>query len=519
MVLNWHYNKKIIEMERIYNNKLFCFFGLIVVLCMTFSCSEDFFDTKIGDRIFPDQHFNNSIDVELTYLGVTSLLQEILPNYIVVDGLLSDQMEVTQSADVDMRNIYDHNVLLSNPFIDGSGYYKVIISANDALKHIDQVVEKDRNYDTLDNKSYRAALIGYRSWAYFNYVRLYGEAALIPDEMSSISGTSGLPMISRIDMLDTLINHLTPYIHDNESQIEEIFVFNSINTKALLGEIYLEKGDYEKAAELLKAAVESYGNSPTMYKVDRTYGMEDYANLFINSFANVTAVMAAVPFSFEEGQKNPLEDYFGYNNSYMIAPTKNIIDSFDLQIQQTDGIGDIYRGRGVNFDTVPGTGDTEYYISKYSLDESVLYSADIILYRSADLHLLLAEALNRTGESELAMTLLNNGMSELSPRPEGYVRWGRNVGIRGRVFLKARTVPESAADPMIYREDLIIQERALELAFEGKRWFDLMRIARRRNDPSYLADKVAAKFSDPVMAEQVRSWLMNEANWYLPVAR
>jgi hypothetical protein len=229
--------------------------------------------------------------------------------------------------------------------------------------------------------------------------------------------------------------------------------------------------------------------------------------------------MASVPFSFEEGQKNPLEDYFGYNNSYMIAPTKNIIDSFDLQIQQTDGIGDIYRGKGVNFNTVPGTDDTEYYISKYSLDESVLYSADIILYRSADLHLLLAEALNRSGQSDLAMILLNNGMSVLSPRPDGYARWGRNLGIRGRVFLKARTVPASAADPMLYREDLIIQERALELAFEGKRWFDLMRIARRRNDPSYLADKVAAKYSDPAKAEQVRSWLMNEANWYLPVAR
>jgi tetratricopeptide (TPR) repeat protein len=486
---------------------------------MTISCSEDFFDTKIGDRIFPEQHFNNSIDVQLSYLGVTSILQEILPNYIVVDGLLSDQMEVTQSADVEMRNIYDHNISWNNPFIDGSAYYKVIISANDALQHIDQVVAKDRYYDTLDNKSYRAALIGYRSWAYFNYVRLYGEAALIPDEMSSISGTSNLTMVNRIDMLDTLINQLTPYIHDNESQIEEIYVFNSINTKALLGEIYLERGDYEKAAELLKAAVESYGNSATMYKVDKTYSMEDYANTFINSFALTSTVMAAVPFSFEEGQKNPLEDYFGYNHYYMIKPAMNVIDSFNAQIQQTDGIGDIYRGKGVNFNTVPGTDNQEYYISKYSLDESVLYSADIILYRDADIHLLLAEALNRIGETDLAMSLLNNGMSVLSPRPEGYSRWGRNLGIRGRVFLKAQTVPASVADPLLYREDLIIQERALELAFEGKRWFDLMRIARRRNDPSYLANKVAAKYSDPAEAESIRSWLMNEANWYLPAAR
>ncbi len=503
-------------MERIYKKRLFYFFGLIITLGITFSCSEDFYDAKIGDRISPDQHFNNALDVEITYLGVTSLLQEIAPNYILVDGLLSDQMEVTQSADVELRNIYDHNISPSNPLIDGSVYYKVIISANDALKHIDQVIEKDQDYDTLDNKAYRAALVGYRSWAYFNYVRLYGEAALIPDEMSSISGTSDLPLIDRISMLDTLINHLTPHLHDEESDIAEQFVFNSINVKALLGEIYLEKGNYEKAAELLKAAVESYGNNATMYKVDRSYSMEDYVNLFINSFVNASAVMAAVPFSFEDGQKNPLEDYFVYN--YMIKPTTIVIDSFNSQIQQADGIGDIYRGKGVNFDTVPGS-DDEYYICKYSLDESVLYSADIIVYRSADIHLLLAEALNLIGESDNAMTLLNTGMRELSPRPDGYARWSRNVGVRGRVFLKSQTVPDGIADPVRYREDLIIQERALELAFEGKRWFDLVRIARRRNDPSYLADKVAAKFSDPVKAEEVRSWLMNEENWYLPASR
>jgi hypothetical protein len=70
---------------------------------------------------------------------------------------------------------------------------------------------------------------------------------------------------------------------------------------------------------------------------------------------------------------------------------------------------------------------------------------------------------------------------------------------------------------MLYLEDLIVQERSLELAFEGKRWFDLQRIARRRGDPAYLADRVAAKYSDPVTRERVRTYLMNEQNWYFPV--
>jgi hypothetical protein len=66
-----------------------------------------------------------------------------------------------------------------------------------------------------------------------------------------------------------------------------------------------------------------------------------------------------------------------------------------------------------------------------------------------------------------------------------------------------------------YLEDQIIEERARELAFEGERFFDLVRIAKRRNDPSYLADKIARKFSGDKQIE-IRELLMNENNWYIP---
>ncbi len=69
-------------------------------------------------------------------------------------------------------------------------------------------------------------------------------------------------------------------------------------------------------------------------------------------------------------------------------------------------------------------------------------------------------------------------------------------------------------DKQIYLEDQIMDERVRELAFEGERFYDLMRIARRRGDPSYLADKVAAKFNPP-LREQIRQHLLNEENWYL----
>ncbi|HQK41362.1 MAG TPA: RagB/SusD family nutrient uptake outer membrane protein, partial [Flavobacterium alvei] len=67
-------------------------------------------------------------------------------------------------------------------------------------------------------------------------------------------------------------------------------------------------------------------------------------------------------------------------------------------------------------------------------------------------------------------------------------------------------------------ENNIIQEDALELAYEGSRWEDLVRIALRRNDPAFLADKVYDKLSKEgnSNASTVRTKLMNVQNWYLP---
>ncbi len=67
-------------------------------------------------------------------------------------------------------------------------------------------------------------------------------------------------------------------------------------------------------------------------------------------------------------------------------------------------------------------------------------------------------------------------------------------------------------------EDLIIDEMALELAFEGTRFSDLYRVAHRRDDPDYLARRVAKRHTGEI-DEKLRSKLQNEDNWFLPVPK
>lgn len=115
--------------------------------------------------------------------------------------------------------------------------------------------------------------------------------------------------------------------------------------------------------------------------------------------------------------------------------------------------------------------------------------------------------------------------------------WYRHGGLRNRATLPALDLPGITyataielglggngqvmigfdVDRELF-EDKIIEEAALEMAFEGNRWSDLMRIARRRNDPAFLADKVYEKLlkANHPKAGEVRSKLMDPNNWYLP---
>ena len=72
------------------------------------------------------------------------------------------------------------------------------------------------------------------------------------------------------------------------------------------------------------------------------------------------------------------------------------------------------------------------------------------------------------------------------------------------------------ADVIEAIEELILDEAGLELAFEGNRFFDLMRVANRRPNPGkFMAEKIRARGSD---AESWSGALESDIkNWYLPL--
>jgi starch-binding outer membrane protein, SusD/RagB family len=503
-----------------FKNKICQVLALVTFLGFSYSCSDKFYTEPAGSQITPDQHFKSWIDLETAILGASVPLQKALPNLIVVDGLRSDLMDAGGGANMYLRDLYNQEISSDNPYLDGSPYYQVIIQVNEILNNIDRVGAREPNFDSFTKFSYIGNLIAFRSWAYLELVRLYNKAALISDNLPKMPADKNQVFLSKDVMLDTLINQLKPYIYSLSSDRSELNLSSYLpDTKAVLGEIYLEKNMYDSAVVYLKRACESYGNSPKQFKVDNDkvsgFVGASWIKIFQGSFTSSAENLFELPFDRNQRQFNPLCDLTALNTSYSaipLLPSSVIVNLFNSQIESDFTVGDLFRGIGATIDTVPGN-PSEYTINKYLLTE--YYSEGIIVKRAADIHLMLAEAYNRMGQPALALTFVNDGFNGQGVTP-GFEKWANNVGIRGRAGLvNLELDPTTASVETV--EDAIMQEREMELAFEGHRWFDLVRVAKRRGDPDYLASRVAAKYADPAKAAAVRAKLQNEANWYLPI--
>lgn len=505
--------------------KIFRPLALIAVVSLTMACSDEFFEVPVGERITPDEHYNNVEDARVSMYGALIGLQDVAPNLILLDGLRSDQMDVTPNANSYLTALYNQEFSKDNPYLDHSDLYKVIVNVNEVLANIERAAAQDREFKDNELFDMRANLYGLRAWCYLNIVRTYGKAVLLKDNLASLpEDMSNFTPISKEAILDSLISQFNndSVIYDQDTASiarDQAYFSNFPNYKAVLGELYLEKQDYANAIYYLKLGLET---APAIagdaaYKVDGSYAQNAWESIFFNAENAILENMLVIPYSINQKQVNTMVDLMLPNRSFMVKPSHVLIDSMQAQITTRRDTADVYRGMGLTYDTISAG---MYYIKKYEIDDAQPYSSDIILQRAAGVHLLLAEALNRNGQSDVALMFLNNGISGVSSskRPAGYSRFSDNRGIRNRVLLQNREIPDTitGTERVELIEDLILQEKAMECAFEGKRMSDLIRVAERRDNPGeYIGNIIAAKY-DAGMAEFVKQYYMVRENWFLP---
>lgn len=497
------------------------------------SCT-DFLTIIPADKIV-HEHFWQTKD-EVNGMLATSYLKLLstgaIERAIVWGELRADNMKYPASYNQTYKYIVEANILDDNYFANWSVYYEAINYANLVLEYAPLVVDRDPDFSKGDLDVVCGEMYAMRALCHFYLVRTFRD---IPMAMKSAANDAEIPDYKQVHPLEAL-NMIMEDLDRAESLVmpsgnfpKDESNYGRITKNAVLA----IKAD----VNLWRAAFATYyeGESELVASGD----VQNYYTQCIENCQAVIDNMEALYIKESEGKpmgdnnspyrliqnrgdvndikktkkSTAYEDIFGSGNS-----SESI---FELQVEGDNeennfsgAIKSVYGAEGKHGAVVVPNSFVEKYekddlrrfsytnishitdsksdliISKYTATgsnseewrKSNRFDANWIVYRKTDVMLMMAEALTAqpsatAADCKKAFNLVNV------------------INKRSRIDSTKITNPlveSNYKDPSACLE-LVLKERLLELSFEGKRWYDLVRKALREkttNNITFVADKL-----------------------------
>ena len=530
-----------------YINILFSLF-LVVTL---FSSCESLLEVSPEEVLLTEDYLgNDKIDARSALFGVLGEMQDIVGQYIILGEMRADLVDVTGDTEDDIRQINRHEVSSDNSYADLTSLFSIINNCNFALEGIDTEAYEGELLEDY------ASILRVRTWAQLQIIINFGKLPYITTPIFSDDDLEETyPLLSFEDGLDTLIANLEAIIDvENVDKYENSLgysIFDMIpDNDILLGDLYLWQGHYVLSATHYKKFLDKHVlDGGNLYNLTSQYGVEvtengDSYNVDSSGWLNIfddniqqNEVINYIPFD---------DEYRQPNSSFLVVTTQIKPSNAIILKWANQFIGFEREATDLNFDPRAENSMT----STDGIERIGKYQYEYFVWnRAAKIYLRYAEAINYAGYPDYALAIVNgifnNPLVGASNAPifnnvqkfldfdmEQYytvnssnVPTSGNLGIRGRAGLAPVSIDENLTvteRPEAIRQTgvHILNEAALELAFEGNRWEDLLRFAKRANNPAILADAVANKFEasgDVAGAAAIKQKLTNPENWYLPL--
>ena len=569
---------------------------LVVTILLSFTGCKKIFDIKPEDQLDKSNAYQNVFDADAAVVGIYGKFMNLSEQYVVLNELRGDLLDVTANANEQLRQISTHTVQENNSYANPRPFYELIINCNDVMENFQVMVKERRMTEDQFNQRY-SDIVALRSFLYLQLGIHFGEVPYVTSSLKNVDevkNAANFPRLSFDVLLDSLIRvtEAIPFkdqyptgtnlnISVDGYQTQKFF----IHKRMLLADLYLWKENYQKAATYYREVMEENTRSADdrvrfgMFKLGNMHDDLAGQNIRYGREGDVTTLnytagwrqifespigsnnvnyewLWILPFDNKFNPQNPMIKLFSpVGGGYLLKPSQEVFDLWDGETQRTQLGGSIpYDSRKLlSTMTIGGQPVVAKYLYNYlgwntgTALNPLLKNGKWFLMRQTHLHLRFIEAANRSGKYRLSCGLLNNGIAGAYPAPGNDVSnfhntlhepypfnidarnsgssgvpffradWCRNIGIRARANLSNISVP--ANDSLMTIESAVIKEGALENAFEGTRWADLLRIALRRNDPSIVADRVYNKLIKSGIssgaASAARAKLMSR-DYYLP---
>lgn len=604
--------------------KVIYFIAAALMVVSFVSCS-DMLDSK-SDRYVYDPALDQKVDSMFYINGILKGVQQAIDQTVLTNELRGDLLATSVNASTDLRRLAAFDYADGNQYDSAYVYYRIINNCNYYVAHRDTTLATGSTQVAMKEYAEAKAI---RAWAYMQLARTYGSVPFYTSPLTNIASVEEAAKLERKDMkgiCDALAPDLEQYVNlpvpnwgNFDAGTTDAGSSKTVTTskmmfpvRLVLGDLYLETGQYAKAAEhyfqYLKKAQAVCGNY-----VANLMNYPDYQNLSsdvrsadthanpnfnswssIFSFDNETQTYVAMATNKLRGQITELPGLFGYN---YYSASDGYTYNEKMSLQPSSAFLDLSNNQTYYYQTTNGQtttvgsqviGDMRYHAIKNQIPSAEATAAEpvyvimkyqnanIQIYRTAGIYLKLAEAVNRMGHPDVAFAVLKDGWNSTLEKDTTYMTaegiqflkttipfltdenevifndedhslkyslGNQGIHMRGCGYTagnlseyrlstelekrwgalrhKGYEIPTTAADTLKAKidavEDMLCDEMALELAFEGSRFGDLCRIARHKNNENpYTANFGSLWLRDKLAFKKPALDLSDPNNWFMP---
>jgi len=410
---------------------------ILIITIVSFGC-DDFLEVEPTTQVDAENAIKNEKGVNASLNGVYDEYQSAaLAQDLIIFGDLAADNLIHIGSKKEYKQISDNRILPDNVYVEG--YWNSLFDAINRINYLISEIPNVEGVSEEDIAFYKGQAYFLRAFSYFNLVKFFGGVPLRDQPVKDVAPEIlNIERASKEDTYTFILDDLKKaetFFEVKDPQTASLANLNAV--RALRARIKLYQEDWTDAYINAREVI----NSGRYSLLDSS----EYGKLF-NEEEN-SEVIFQLDFSASD-DVNAMADWTQEEGRFEVAAW----DSYDKEAS----IADEFSGSDIRKEITVKQGLNHYYANKYNdLENS---SDNIIHFRLAEMYLICAEALNETG----------------------YVSDGPAFDYLNAVHMRAGL--DSLTDNTLKNQgefrDAIQHERRLELAFEGHRYFDLIRTGR-----------------------------------------
>lgn len=417
-----------------------CF--LITIFLIT-SCSN-ILEPEPIDLLTDDIVLNSASDVPNVEIGLYSAFRPIIPSAVIAGDCTADMLTHNGTFS-DFRELGNKQITSANGSVTAlwGSIYNTIYLCNFILEKLPTLA----GVKTADRQRVIATAHFLRGYSYFMAIYTFGGVPLITQ--TAIDANRNIPRATKTELLKFILKDynealgVLPEIPANAGFAGDFAV------RAALAKYYLYSENWTEAERFSDEIIAS-----------RQYSLDTlFTNIVRKDFTQEAIFEMGYTINDDPGTNGTI----GLNNLFVgrreIIPSNQAVLSL-----ASDESGERIRSISFNVNNLVGA-DNGWSVAKYGTADQD--NNNVVVFRLGEMHLIRAEARARQGK----ITGPNSALTDINILRTRADIWNTTTKVK---TFTPRVVTANQTQML----QIIESERIYELAFEGHRWYDLVRTKR-----------------------------------------